>query len=357
MRAPEKRTFYINVGAIPPDQVEQFMAETVNKMKKTPYIDQATGDYNLKYNMQNITEDFYVPVRGNDSSTKIETTKGLDYDGTNDIEYLKHKMMAALKIPKPFLGYEEGVSGKSTLAGMDVRFARTVERIQRIVESELTKIALVHLYSQGFEDKDLVDFKLELTTPSIIYEQEKVELYTAKTAVAKEMVDGKLFSKDWVYENIFGLSPDQYNEQKDTMYEDAMNSFRLSQLENEGNDPTESGTSYGTPHDLASLYGNKRDKSVGPAQVPTGYDENPQGRPVERPQNYGSDQGNFSRDPLGKQGLTPEKPSKPSDGNRVSTFEVKNLKKSLQKALNKKKILKEEDNNGMLSEKNIKPQE
>jgi hypothetical protein len=356
MRAPEKRTFYVNVGAIPPDQVEQFMAETVNKMKKTPYIDQNTGDYNLKYNMQNITEDFYIPIRGNDTSTRIETTKGLDYDGTGDIEYLKHKMMAALKIPKPFLGYEEGVEGKSTLAGMDIRFARTVERIQRIIESELTKIALVHLYSQGFEDKDLVDFKLELTTPSIIYEQEKVELYTSKTAVAKEMIDGKLFSKDWVYENVFGLSPDQYNEQKDSMIEDALESFRLSQIENEGNDPVESGMSYGTPHDLASLYGNKRDKSVGPAQVPTGYDEKDPGRPVEKPQNYGSDQSNFSRDPLGKKGLTPDKPEKQSDGNRVSTFETIQLKKSLQKLRNKKQILKETNESGMLSEKNIKPQ-
>jgi len=354
MRAPEKRTFYINVGAIPPDQVEQFMAETVNKMKKTPYIDQQTGDYNLKYNMQNITEDFYIPVRGNDNSTKIETTKGLDYDGTQDIEYLKHKMMAALKIPKPFLGYEEGVEGKSTLAGMDIRFARTVERVQRIVESELTKIALVHLYSQGFEDKDLVDFKLELTTPSIIYEQEKVELYTAKTTVAGDMLDKGLFSKDWVYENVFGLSPDQYNEQKEAMVEDAMDKFRLSQLENEGNDPVESGMSYGTPHDLASLYGNKRDKAVGPAQVPTGYDEKPQGRPVEKPQNYGSDQGNFSRDPLGKKGLTPSSPVKPSDGNRVSTFEATQIKKSLQKLHNKKQIINEENKDGMLSEKNIK---
>ncbi len=357
MRAPEKRVFYVNVGAIPPDQVEQFMAETVNKMKKTPYIDQNTGDYNLKYNMQNITEDFYVPVRGNDSATKIDTTKGLDYTSTEDIEYLKHKMMAALKIPKPFLGYEEGVEGKSTLAGMDVRFARTVERVQRIVESELTKIALVHLYSQGFTDEQLVDFKIELTTPSIIYEQEKVELYTAKTTVAGDMIDKKLFSKDWVYENVFGLSPDQYNEQKDSMVDDALESFRLSQLENEGNDPTESGMSYGTPHDLASLYGNKRDKAVGPAQVPTGYDEKEPGRPVEKPQNYGSDQGNFSRDPLGKKGLSASQPSKPTEPSRIPTFEAQSIKKTLQKALNKKKILKEENNNGMLSEKNIKPQE
>ena len=357
MRAPEKRTFYINVGAIPPDQVEQFMQETVNKMKKTPYIDQNTGDYNLKYNMQNITEDFYIPVRGNDSSTRIETTKGLDYDGTEDIEYLKNKMMAALKIPKPFLGYEEGVEGKSTLAGMDIRFARTVERIQRIIESELTKIALVHLYSQGFTDEKLTDFKLELTTPSVIYEQEKVELFTAKTTVAKEMLDGKLFSKDWIYEHVFSLSPDEYHPQKESMVDDALDAFRLSQLENEGNDPTESGMSYGTPHDLASLYGNKRDKAVGPAQVPTGYDEKDPGRPVEKPQNYGSFNSNFGKDPLGKKDPNLSPPKKKDYGTKIPTFESENLKKSLQKIKNKKQVLKEENENGLLSEKNIKPQE
>jgi hypothetical protein len=354
MRAPEKRVFYVNVGAIPPEQVEQFMSETVNKMKKTPYIDQNTGDYNLKYNMQNITEDFYIPIRGNDTSTRIDTTKGLEYDGIQDIDYLKHKMMAALKIPKPFLGYEEGVEGKSTLAGMDIRFARTVERIQRIVESELTKIALVHLYSQGFDDKDLVDFDLALTTPSIIYEQEKVELYTAKTTVAKEMIDGHLFSKDWVYENVFGLSPDQYNIEKDLMVGEAMEKFRLSQLENEGNDPSESGISYGTPHDLASLYGNKRDKSVGPAQVPTGYDEEEPGRPVEKPTTYGTDKSNLTRDPLGKKGLKPASPENPLRPGRVPTLEANNLKRSLQKIKNKRQILKEDNAEGMLSENNIK---
>ncbi|MDC3257988.1 portal protein [Flavobacteriales bacterium] len=354
MRAPEKRIFYVNVGNTDADKVEQFMADTAWKMKKTPYIDQESGDYNLKFNIQNMTEDFFIPIRGNDASTRIDTTKGLDYDGTTDIEYLKAKMMAALKIPKPFLGYEEGVEGKSTLAGMDIRFARTVERIQRIIESELTKIALVHLYAQGFDDEKLTDFKLELTTPSIIYEQEKIELYTAKATVSQNLIDQKIFSKDWVYENIFGLSPDQYNDQKEAIAEDAMAKFRLSQLENEGNDPAESGVSYGTPHDLASLYGNKRDKAVGPAQVPTGYDENPPGRPVEKPQNYGSDQSNFSRDPLGKQGLSINKIEKPSDGNRVNTLEAQSLKKSLQKIRNKKQILKEEDDNGMLSEKNIK---
>jgi len=354
MRAPEKRVFYVNVGAIPPDQVEQFMADTVNKMKKTPYIDQNTGDYNLKFNVQNMTEDFYVPVRGNDSSTKIETTKGLDYDGTTDIEYIKNKMMAALKIPKPYLGYEEGVEGKSTLASMDVRFARTVERVQRIIESELTKIALVHLYSQGFTDEKLVDFSLELTTPSIVYEQEKTELYGAKMDVAQSMLDNKVMSRDWVYENLFGLSPDQYNTEKDLMVSDAMHNFRVSQIENEGNDPSESGESYGTPHDLASLYGNKRDKAVGPNQVPTGYDENPVGPPKQSVSNYGTEASNFSRDPLGKQGT---KADIAAEGHVPSKSVYHGLKSSLQKIKNQKQVLKEGDENGMLSEKNIKPEE
>jgi hypothetical protein len=354
MRAPEKRVFYINIGNTDPDKVESFMSDTANKMKKTPYIDQSTGDYNLKFNIQNMTEDFFIPIRGNDASTRIDTTKGLDYDGTGDIEYLKSKMMAALKIPKPFLGYDEGVEGKSTLAGMDIRFARTVERIQRIIESELTKIALVHLYSQGFTDEELVDFSLELTVPSIIYEQEKVDLFTAKTTVAQTMIDNKIFSKDWVYENIFGMSPDEYDDQKEDILNDAMQKFRISQLENEGNDPVESGISYGTPHDLASLYGNKRDKAVGPAQVPTGYDEKNPGRPVEDPKKYGSDKGNFSRDPLGKKGLETEPVEKPTNTNKITTLERTNIKKSLQKIKKKKEILNETEETGLLSEKNIK---
>jgi hypothetical protein len=170
------------------------------------------------------------------------------------------------------------------------------------------------------------------------------------------MIDNKIFSKDWVYQNIYGLSPDEYEDQKEAMLDEAMKSFRLSQLENEGNDPVESGVSYGTPHDLAALYGNKRDKAVGPAQIPTGYNEKEPGRPLERPQNYGSDKGNFSRDPLGKGGLSPEKPEKISETSKIPTFEAQSLKKSLQKRFNKKQILKEEEEEGMLSEKNIKSQ-
>jgi hypothetical protein len=133
MRAPEKRVFYVNVGQIPPAEVEQFMQKTINGMKKTPYVDPQTGQYNLRFNMQNMMEDFYIPVRGGDATTRVDTTKGLEYDGTNDVEYLRDKMFAALKVPKAYFGYEGDLQGKATLAAEDIRFARTVERIQRIL--------------------------------------------------------------------------------------------------------------------------------------------------------------------------------------------------------------------------------
>ena len=125
VRAPEKRIFYINVGNIPPAEVENFMQKTISKMKRTPHIDQETGEYNLKYNMQNMLEDFYIPIRGNDTATKIDTTPGLQYDGIADVEYLREKLFAALKVPKAFMGYDENTDGKATLAAQDIRFART----------------------------------------------------------------------------------------------------------------------------------------------------------------------------------------------------------------------------------------
>lgn len=109
MRAPERRIFKVDVGNIAPHEVDAYMQRIISQVKKVPYIDPETGDYNLKFNMQNMTEDFYLPVRGGDSGTDIDNLGGLEYNAIEDIEYLKNKMMAALKIPKAFLGYEEQV--------------------------------------------------------------------------------------------------------------------------------------------------------------------------------------------------------------------------------------------------------
>ena len=295
VRAPEKRIFYMNVGGIPPAEVENFMQKAISKMKRTPYIDQTTGEYNLKYNMQNLMEDFYIPLRGNDASTKIETLGGLQYDGITDVTYLRDKLFAALRIPKAFLGYDEKLQGKATLAAEDIRFGRTVEKIQRIIVSELYKIAFVHLYTQGYKNEGLTNFELSLTTPSIIYDQERVALLKEKVELVNSMADSGLFSSDWIYENIFHLSADQYDEMRNLVIQDRKRKFRLSQIENEGNDPMESGKSYGTPHDIATAYGKGRVYER-PGNVPDGYneDEPKVGRPEEKASFI-----NTTDDPLG----------------------------------------------------------
>ena len=348
MRAPEKRTFFVNVGSIPPAEVDQFMQKTINTMKKTPYIDQKTGQYNLKFNMQNMMEDFYIPVRGGDASTRIETTKGLEYDGTNDIQYLQSKMFAALKIPKAYFGYEGDLQGKATLAAEDIRFARTVERIQKILESELTKIALVHLYTQGFTGENLTNFEIKLTNPSIIFEQEKVALMKEKIDLANQMKDSKLFATDYIYDNIFNLSEDQYMEMRELVREDAKRVFRLAQLEAEGNDPASSGRSYGTPHDLASMYGRRATATEKTSNVPSGYNEvGPEGgRPREKMSVYGTNADPLGgRDRLGVQGMQGGFPSDNENIMEIDNTKAQTVFHQIKDSFQKEMIYEKKDNN------------
>ena len=344
VRAPEKRIFYINVGSIPPNEVENFMQKTISTMKRTPFMDQKTGEYNLKYNMQNVMEDFYIPIRGNDQATKIDTTKGLEYAAIEDVEYLREKLFAALKVPKAFMGYDENLSGKATLAAEDIRFGRTIDRIQRILISELYKIALVHLYAQGYRDEQMTNFELDLTTPSIIYDQEKIALMKEKVDLAAQMMENKMFPTDWIYEHVFHFSEDQYEEYRDLIVQDQKRRFRLAQIETEGNDPLTTGRSYGTPHDLASLYGQGRMESD-PANVPDGYDEKkPLGRPEEKVSNINTQDNAFGRDRLGRQ---QNKVDDQPDGLRESAKLAYSKNSSLLESLG-------ERTESLLDERNIK---
>jgi hypothetical protein len=700
-RAPEKRVFYINVGAIPPNEVENFMKKTINTMKKTPYINPETGEYNLKYNMQNMLEDFYIPVRGNDQTTKIETAKGLEYNGIEDVVYLRDKLFAALKVPKAFMGYDKDLcispetliplldgrtitaqgiidefnagkknyvysidensknivpgeiewagftrmntqtvkvwldneqfiqctpdhlfmtregnwkeaqnltegealmplylqqstnksingytqvyypstgkyeyahrmvanyynikepnkvihhidfdklnnnpenldgamtfwehskyhanhnqntlqkwiklngasrkgfvknpigicigcqktidktkinaskrsnkycsqeckrsnwksknkisldilldnakecynfkelksklnikdhstlrkaicnhgfeipkfiiehmpkahsntyfmnqypetnqfyidnfhpehnewkekysyknhkvsriewisenidtcdltikdyhnfgtaagviihnSGKATLAAEDIRFARTIDRLQRILLSELYKIALVHLYTQGYKGETLTNFEISLTTPSIIYDQERILLMKEKVELAKNIMDAQLLPSDWIYHNVFHFSEDQYDEYRDLILQDAKRKFRLSQVTEEGNDPLETGKSYGTPHDLAALYGKGRMVSD-PTNVPVGYATDlTLGRPKEKVSNINTQDNPLGKDRLGKKAMKHDDEmmglSKQLNESQTTYLRNKQLLESMEKTL------------------------
>ena len=325
MRAPEKRVFKLDIGNIPPAEVDNYMQQVINKMKKAPVVDETTGDYNLKYNMQNITEDFFLPVRGGDSGTSIDSLPGLTYEATDDIEYLKNKLLSALRIPKAFLGYEDQIGSKATLAAEDVRFARTIERIQRITLSELTKIAIVHLYAQGYQDADLTNFELTLTNPSTIYEQEKIELWNNKTSLADSMLRDGLCSSEWIYKNIFNFTEEQIKEMDEQIAFDYKNKFRRQQIEQEGNDPAKSGESQGTPSDLAlGRTGHELDDEGGSEEG----GQPGAGRPKEA-NKYGKDSGIRGRDPLGSHDKKKGGSGSPKYGKALALAHYDSLKKSM----------------------------
>jgi hypothetical protein len=265
MRAADKRKILVDIGNIPPAEIDTFMSRIIDRMKKIPLVDPATGDYNLRYNMQNITEDFYLPTRGKDSGTDIQNLPGLQFNAIEDIEYLRNKLMAAFKVPKAFMGYEEDLSGKATLAAQDVRFARTIERIQRIMVSELTKIAIVHLYVQGFTDADLIDFELSLTNPSIVLEQEKLNLWKEKIGVAEQITGSKLLSQEWIYHHILELSNDEIEEERKKIQEDVK---RMAELEQMSQPPQPGAAPVGAQ----------------PGEAPVGEEPAPEGEPLSQDQ-------------------------------------------------------------------------
>ena len=332
MRAPEKRIYKIDIGNIPPNEVDTYMQRVINQMKKTPYIDPTTGQYNLRFNMSNMMEDVYLPVRGGQSGTEIDTMSGMEFGGIEDVDYLKHRMFAALKIPKAFLGYEEGVEGKATLAAQDVRFARTIERIQRIFISELTKVAMVHLYSQGFTEQDLVDFDLSLTNSSTIHEQEKIELWQSKLDLISSLKDGRIISEEWAYKNILNMTEEEMSEQQRGVVQDRKRYFRHNELEN-GNDPVKSGeaiaTDWALQHGTQAPEGEEGGFTPPPDDIDNMWGEGNkpgQGRPKEGPK-YGTQKSARGRDAVAKEERKRDRKLK--NNKKLRKFEIKKERRKL----------------------------
>jgi hypothetical protein len=211
-RAPERRVFKIFVGNMDDKDIEAYVQRVANKFKRDQIVDSRNGQVDMRYNQMAVDQDYFIPVRDPAQTNPIETLAGAQNLGEiADIEYIQKKMLAALRIPKAFLGFEEVVGDGKTLALMDIRFARTINRIQKSIIQELNKIALIHLYLLGLED-ELDNFTLSLTNPSaqsdllrIEQWKEKITLY--KDATSDQSQIGILpVSHTWAKKNILGMS-------------------------------------------------------------------------------------------------------------------------------------------------------
>ena len=232
VRSPERRVFYIDVGNINAPDVEQYMQRVMTQMKRNQLVNDNDGRIDLRYNPMSVEEDYFIPVRGGQSS-RIESLPGGSFTGDiDDVKYLRDKLFSALKIPQSYLTQgEAGTEDKTTLAQKDIRFARTIQRLQRSIVSELEKVGIIHLYTLGFRGDDVISFDISLNNPSKLAEIQELEHWKTKFDVASSATEG-YFSRRWIAEHLFHLSEEEFlRNSRELLYDKKYDATLQSQFE------------------------------------------------------------------------------------------------------------------------------
>jgi hypothetical protein len=213
-RAPERRVFKVFVGNMNDEDVEPYVNRVADKFKRQQVVDKNTGNVDMRFNQMAVDQDYFIPVRDPATPSPIETLPGAtNLSEIADIEYIQKKLLTALRVPKAFLGFEEVVGDGKNLSLQDIRFARTINRIQKSMVQELNKIAIIHLFLLGFED-ELSNFTLGLTNPSTQADLLKIDVYKEKILLYKDLVSDpgngiQAVSSTWAKKHIFGFSDDE----------------------------------------------------------------------------------------------------------------------------------------------------
>lgn len=187
VRAGDRRVYKIDVGNMDVDDIDEYIYKVATSYKKKQSINPENGQIDYRFNMLGNDEDIYLPVRNGNTQTGVETLDGMKTTDIHDIEYLRDNLFTGLSIPKPFLGFQDASGGGKNMAQHDIRFAKKVIRIQQSILQELNKLAIIHLYLQGFSKDDLQDFKLTLNNPSTQEETLRVELMSAKATLYADL--------------------------------------------------------------------------------------------------------------------------------------------------------------------------
>jgi hypothetical protein len=213
-RAPERRMFKVFVGNMNDDDVEAYVQRVANKFKREQIVDSKSGNVDMRFNQMAVDQDYFIPVRDPSAPDPITTLPGAtNLSEIADIEYIQKKLLTALRVPKAFLGFEEVVGDGKNLALQDIRFARTINRIQKSMLAELNKIAIVHLFLLGFED-ELSNFTIGLTNPSTQADLLKIDVWKEKVLLYRDLVADpgngiQATSSTWAKKHIFGWSDEE----------------------------------------------------------------------------------------------------------------------------------------------------
>jgi len=296
-RAPERRVFKVFVGNMDDKDVEPYVQRVANKFKRDQVVDSKTGNVDLRFNQMAVDQDYFIPVRDAAAPNPIDTLPGAtNLSEIADIEYIQKKLLTALRVPKAFLGFEEPVGGGKDLSLMDIRFARTINRIQKCMIAELNKIAIIHLFLLGFED-ELSNFTLGLTNPSSQADLLKVDLWKEKILLYKDAVTSiegiAPVSVSWAKKHVLGFSDEEI---KLDLQQQRIEKAVGAELTNTATIITHSGIF----DNVDKLYGNKSGSTAnaGGAPPPPGGDEGGEPMPPPPPPP--------GPEPGGAAGVTPE---------------------------------------------------
>lgn len=272
VRSPERRVFYIDVGNTAPNDIPAFMEAAKATLRSNTLTEKQGGRQDQRYNPVAIDEDYLIPVRGTETGTRIETLAGGQHvSATEDVEYIQKKLFSALAIPRAYLGYDESLSSKATLAQEDVRFSRTITIIQKIIIAELNKLAMLHLYAKGFDGEDLINFELFLSNPSSVALQQKLALWNDRIDIASKFKESTMVGVDWIQSEILGFTPEERDKQKSDIKQDVLYMKELESIAVSAENQERQATMDPFDQSNYAVPGASVPKAVGPnGQPPTG---------------------------------------------------------------------------------------
>ncbi|NBT36322.1 MAG: hypothetical protein EBT03_12455, partial [Betaproteobacteria bacterium] len=266
--------------------VPAYIEDQKKVLKSSQVIDRQSGRVDVRYNPMSVEEDYFLPVRGGESGTKIDTLAGgQNAAAVEDVTYIQKKLFAALKIPKAYLGYDESLSSKATLAQEDIRFSRTVSVIQKTIIAELNKLAIIHLYSHGYDADDLVNFTLRLSNPSTVAQMQKLELWKSKFEIAGASLGEGMASKTFARKEILGLTDEQIQEIDAQRYQE-----KIVEAQIEAAKPEEEsgGGGEGGEESISDILGGGEEKGGEEGEKGGGEEEKP-AEETPPPENAGED--------------------------------------------------------------------
>ena len=212
-RAPERRIWKIDTGNLPTSKAEAYIERVKQKLKKEKHWDPTSRAVNERYNPLSVDEDFFIGIK-NKSLTTVDVLPGAQNLGDiDDVKYFRDKLLAALKIPKDYVvEKDKSPERKANLAQLDVKFARSITRIQREVEIGINLLVRRHLKLRGFPTSTVKEVSIFLCPPSDMFEKRRLELDEQKIRVVQAISGLQMFPKEWILKNYFNLSDQEIRE-------------------------------------------------------------------------------------------------------------------------------------------------